>query len=59
MIPMFATNHRARRYSSKLWANALLVGGAIAVLMAMAGWLYFLGWLGVHFVTWVLTWATS
>jgi hypothetical protein len=50
---MFPAN-RAKQYSSNVWGNFLLVGGAIAVLLAMAGWLYFLGWLGWHFVTWIL-----
>jgi hypothetical protein len=52
---MFQANEEARRYLSKFWGNPLLVGGAIAVLLAMAGWLYFLGWLGWHFVAWILT----
>jgi hypothetical protein len=57
MKHMFSAN-RAKQYSSNVWGNFLLVGGAIAVLLAMAGWLYFLGWLGWHFVTWILTQVT-
>jgi hypothetical protein len=49
MTPMFHANQGARRYSYKFWGNPLLVGGAIAVLLSMAGWLYFLGWLGWAF----------
>jgi hypothetical protein len=59
MTPMFHVNEGARRYSYKFWSNPVLVGGAIAVLLTMAGWLYFLGWLGWHFVTWILTQATT
>jgi hypothetical protein len=43
------------RFSSKFLGNAFLVGGAVAVLLAMAGWLYFLGWLGWHLFNWILT----
>jgi hypothetical protein len=56
---MFHVDEGTRRYSYKFWSNRLLVGGAIAVLLTMAGWLYFLGWLGWHFVTWILTQATT
>jgi hypothetical protein len=58
-MPMFRTPRGARLRSSKFAANALLIGGAIAVLLATAGWLYFLAWLGRHFVTWFLSWVTS
>jgi hypothetical protein len=59
MTPMFRANEGTQRYSSKFWGNPLLVGGVIAVLLAMAGWLYFLGWLSWHFFTWILTQATT
>jgi hypothetical protein len=52
-------NSGAKPYSSKFAANALLIGGAIAVLLATAGWLYFLGWLAGQIFTWFLTWVTS
>jgi hypothetical protein len=43
----------AKQYQSKFVGNALLVGGAIAVMVAMAGWLYpGLAWLAV---TWILS----
>jgi hypothetical protein len=44
-----------RQLLSSLWANALLIGGAAAVVMAMAGWLYFLGSLGWKFTVWLLS----
>ena len=40
--------------SSGFLGNAFLIGGAAAVLLAMAGWLYLLVWLGWHFFTWIL-----
>ena len=50
-----SNNVPRKQNSSNFWGNALLVGGAIVALLAMAGWLYFLGWLSWHFVTGVLT----
>ncbi len=47
------TNDGVKRNPSKFLRNVLLVGAGIAVLVAMAGWLYFLGWLGWHFITWI------
>jgi hypothetical protein len=44
-----------RQFLSSLRANVLLVGGAVAVLLAMAGWLYFLGLLGWKFIVWQLS----
>jgi hypothetical protein len=56
---MFRAKDGVKQYSSKMWGNALLVVGALAVLVAMAGWLYFLGWFGWHFVRWVFTQAAA
>lgn len=38
---------------------AVLVGGAIAVVLAMAGWLYFLGWLTWRLLVWILGFERS
>ena len=55
MTPMFRTTKSgAGPDSSGFLGNAFLIGGAAAVLLAMAGWLYLLGWLGWHFFTWIL-----
>jgi hypothetical protein len=43
-----------RRLFPNASGNALLVGGAVAVLVAMAGWLYFLGWLTWRLIAWIL-----
>jgi hypothetical protein len=52
---MFGNNSGAKQELSNCLGNALLVGGAIAVLLAMVGWLYFLGWLSWYFFTWFLS----
>jgi hypothetical protein len=54
MTQMFDTGGEAGRHPSGIWGNILLVVGAVAVLLAMMGWIYFLGWLGWHFFTWIL-----
>ena len=55
MIPMFRmTRSGAGPDSSGFLGNAFLIAGATAVLLAMAGWLYLLVWLGWHFFAWIL-----
>ena len=51
---MFAKNNGTKQYAPNFLGNVLLVGGGIAMLLAMVGWLYFLGWLTWHFVAWLL-----
>ena len=55
MPTMLADNDGTKQYSPSFLGNVLLVGGGITVLLAMVGWLYLLGWLGWHFVAWLLT----
>jgi hypothetical protein len=43
-----------KRHLSDALGVAFLIGGAIAVVVAMAGWLYFLGWLAWRFFIWIL-----
>jgi hypothetical protein len=52
---MVRVNSQMRRFSSDFMDNLFLLGGAVAVLLAMAGWIYFLGWIGWHLVNWILT----
>jgi hypothetical protein len=52
---MFANNNGAKQYTPGFLGNVFLVAGGIAILLAMVGWLCFLGWLGWHFVAWILT----
>jgi hypothetical protein len=51
---MLRVNRWIKRNSSDFLGTALLIGGAVAILLATAGWLYFLGWLGWHLVNWIL-----
>jgi hypothetical protein len=47
------TNFETSGRAKKLKAVCLQAGFAIAVLIAMAGWLYFLAGLGLSFATWI------
>jgi hypothetical protein len=43
--------------SGRLKRRAILIGCAFAfaAIVAMAGWFWFLGWVGMHFVEWLLS----